>query len=168
MTPDLYWIHGPWLGRLAITARPRGADWLDEEFEALRSSGIDVLVSLLEPAEAAELGLAMEAVAAQSAHLRFVNFPIPDRSIPAHLMETQQMLKDLRTELNSGHNVAIHCRQSVGRSGLIAAALLISEGIDDQKAVQDVTRARGLEVPETPAQLSWLAALPQHHLAELG
>ena len=48
MSPDLYWIVGPWRGRLAIAARPRGGDWLDDELSGWRQAGIDVVVSLLE------------------------------------------------------------------------------------------------------------------------
>lgn len=160
MKPDLFWIPGPWLGRLAITSRPRGADWLDMEIRGLRSAGIDVLVSLLEPLEGVELGLDLEASAATAAHLAFVNFPIPDRSVPTDLAGAHHLLRRLQAELNAGNNVAVHCRQSVGRSGLIAAALLIFEGEDQNVAVQRVTQARGLEVPETPMQMAWLTTLP--------
>jgi hypothetical protein len=48
MRPDLFWIEAPWPGRLAIAARPRGAEWPDDEMRALRAAGVDVLVSLLE------------------------------------------------------------------------------------------------------------------------
>ena len=27
----VYWLDGPWLGRLAIVARPRGDEWLTDE-----------------------------------------------------------------------------------------------------------------------------------------
>jgi hypothetical protein len=32
--PTLYWIEGPWTGRLAISARPRGWDWLQDDVAA--------------------------------------------------------------------------------------------------------------------------------------
>jgi hypothetical protein len=31
MTTELFWIPGPWKGKLAIVPRPRGGDWLDDE-----------------------------------------------------------------------------------------------------------------------------------------
>ena len=52
MTPDLFWIVGPWRGRLAIAARPRGGDWLEDEITGWRLAGIDIVVSLLESHEA--------------------------------------------------------------------------------------------------------------------
>ena len=51
------WVPGPWPGKLGIVARPRGGDWLDEEARGWREAGLDVVVSLLEEAEAIELDL---------------------------------------------------------------------------------------------------------------
>jgi hypothetical protein len=30
MNPKLYWVDGPWPGKLAISARPRGGGWLTQ------------------------------------------------------------------------------------------------------------------------------------------
>ena len=56
------------------------------------------------------------------------------------------------TQLDAGKNVALHCRQSVGRSGLIATALLVNSGIKAGEAIQIVSSARGVSVPETREQ----------------
>ena len=58
MNPDLFWIPGPWRGKLAVAARPRGGDWLEDEASGWRQAGLDVVVSLLEKEEAAQLELA--------------------------------------------------------------------------------------------------------------
>ena len=47
MRTELFWIDGPWPGRLAIMPRPRGGDWLEEEIQSWRRSGVDLVVSLL-------------------------------------------------------------------------------------------------------------------------
>ena len=31
MWTSLYWIDGPWKGKLALSGRPRGGDWLKDE-----------------------------------------------------------------------------------------------------------------------------------------
>ena len=36
----LYWISGPWAGKLAIAARPRGGDWLEDEIRDWKNGGI--------------------------------------------------------------------------------------------------------------------------------
>ena len=51
MLTELYWIDGPWPGKLAISARARGGDWLEDEMRGWRRNGIDTVVSLLTPAE---------------------------------------------------------------------------------------------------------------------
>jgi hypothetical protein len=66
MFTELFRVEGPWPGQLAISARPRGGDWLDEEIISWRRAGIDVIVSLLEPAEAADLNLGNEAITKRS------------------------------------------------------------------------------------------------------
>jgi protein-tyrosine phosphatase len=70
----------------------------------------------------------------------------------------------MTTILEDGRNVAIHCRQSVGRSGLIAAGLLVTSGTDVDKAVRLVSAARGQIVPETDVQLQWIRHLPSEDL----
>jgi hypothetical protein len=55
MGAKVFWLAGPWNGRLGIVPRPRGAEWLDDETRAWRAAGIDIVVSLLEPDEEAEL-----------------------------------------------------------------------------------------------------------------
>ena len=57
MTPTLYWIEGPWAGRIAISARPRGGDWLEDEVKGWKALGVRVDASLLTPDEIAELDL---------------------------------------------------------------------------------------------------------------
>jgi hypothetical protein len=69
--------------------------------------------------------------------------------------------------LEEGKNVAVHCRQGVGRSGLIAAGALMSSGIATEEAIDLVGIARGLTVPETPDQLEWLRHLPSAQLAQM-
>ena len=164
MTPDLFWIPGPWRGNLAVSTRPRGGDWAEDEARGWRQAGIEIVVSLLEANEAAELGLAREGEAAQAAGMRFLSFPIPDRDVPSAMAPARMLLKQLSEELESGHNVAVHCRQGIGRSGLIAVGTLAAAGIDIESAIRTVSTARGLAIPETPAQLDWLRRLPSENL----
>ncbi len=39
----MFWIDAPGAGRLAIAARPRSGDWLEDEIEGWRSASVDVL-----------------------------------------------------------------------------------------------------------------------------
>jgi hypothetical protein len=49
MTQNIYWIKSAEPHRIAIVARPRGNDWLEDDVTALSRDGIEVLVSVLIP-----------------------------------------------------------------------------------------------------------------------
>ena len=83
MRTKVFWVDGPWRSRLGILPRPRGGDWLRDETATWREAGVDVVVSLLEPEEAAQLVLEGEAAAAAESGIAFRLFPIPDRGVPA-------------------------------------------------------------------------------------
>ena len=156
MKPDLFWIPGPWPGRLAVVTRPRGGDWLEDEASGWRRAGLDAVVSLLEPGEAAQLGLLEEDRAAEANDIRFICFPIPDRGVPASDIAAASLIAVISGLLESGKNVAVHCRQGIGRSGLIAAAVLVASGMLADRAIDVVSSARKLVIPETQDQLQWV------------
>jgi predicted protein tyrosine phosphatase len=167
MNADLFSIPGPWHGRLAIAARPRGGDWLEDEAKAWRRAGVDVVVSLLEKDEAAELELSAEGNAADANGIRFMSFPIPDRGVPTATRDALSLLGGVRAMLEQGRNVAVHCRQGVGRSGLVAAGLLVASGMGTQQAMNTVSTARGQTIPETASQLEWIKRLPSQLRVEV-
>ncbi|MDZ4858625.1 MAG: tyrosine protein phosphatase [Candidatus Hydrogenedentes bacterium] len=152
---DLYWIDGPWPGRLAITPRPRGGDWLSDDLRNLHDAGIDSVVSLLTKAEESEFALRSEEALAAASGMRFYSLPIADRSVPESMHEVSDTLLRLEGELANGQNVAFHCRQSIGRAPMIAACVLALTGVDVQEAFQRISTARGIEVPETAEQADW-------------
>jgi len=164
MNTRLFWIPGPWRGKLAVASRPRGGDWLDDEINGWRKAGLDVVVSLLEKDEAAQFELDHEGDVAESKGVRFVSFPIPDRGVPASTREALSLFSTISAALEAGKNVAMHCRQGIGRSGLIAAGVLLTSGMGVDKALELVGAARGEVVPETQAQLQWIKHLPSEHL----
>jgi protein-tyrosine phosphatase len=153
---QVYWIDGPWPGRLGILPRPRGGDWLDDEMQAWKNAGLDVVVSLLMPDEAMELDLEQEAQSCKNHGLEFLSFGIPDRGVPASRHAVAEVLKRIDGFLAAGLSVAIHCRQGIGRSGLMAGCLLILWGTKPSDAVAQISRQRGCEVPETAEQRTWL------------
>ena len=159
MNPELYWISGPWRGRLAIALRPRGGDWLEDGVSGWRRAGLDVIASLLEDDEAALLQLAGEQEAVESRGMSFISFPIADRGLPVPESGFLSMLDEITDALNEGKNVAVHCRQSVGRAGLTVVGALIRAGIEPSEAIKLVTAARGVAVPETSEQLEWVYRL---------
>jgi protein-tyrosine phosphatase len=155
----LYWVERmktPWRGKLAMAARPRGGDWLEDEMADWHGRGLNTVVSFLTQEEELDLGISAEQVEAQAHGLTFISFPIPDREVPASVEEFSRLLAVLDTELTTGKNVVMHCRQGIGRTGLVAACLLASTGIDPRAAMDGLSDARGMTVPETDEQRHWV------------
>ena len=163
MAPKLYWIANSSPGRLAISARPRGGDWLEDEIEGWRKQSVDVVVSLLTPPENEELDLKDEAGFSKAKGIRFISFPIEDRGVPQVASKVEQLVAQVGSETQQSKNVAVHCRQGIGRSSLISAALLISAGEDIEQTLKAISKARGLEVPETAEQRKWLDQFAKAH-----
>lgn len=156
MKSDLYPVSGPWAGQLMVMPRPRGGDWLEDEVRGWRKAGIDTVVSLLTAAEVGELELGDEERLCLANQLRFVAFPIEDRDVPASATDFADLVTDVAGALGTGSNVAVHCRQGIGRAGLVAVGLLIRGGMTPEQAMQHVGAARSRTVPETPEQQRWI------------
>jgi protein-tyrosine phosphatase len=161
MRTELYWIAGPWQGKLAILPRPRGGDWLEDEVHGWSASGIDVVVSLLTGDEVTDFDLAREGSLCEAHGIDFRPFPIVDRSVPASRKATWDFVKKLAKLLEDGKSIAIHCRQGIGRSALIAASLLVLAGMAPEAAFLRVSEGRGCAVPETSEQRQWLMGFAQ-------
>ena len=135
--------HGPAVGIGWATRRRPGArresTWL----------------SLLEPHEAAQLILEGEADAAAASGIAFRTLPIPDRGVPASRESVAELAGEIVDALEAGTSVAVHCRQGIGRSGLILGGILAA-GKDPVTALETVEEARGARVPETEEQRQWL------------
>lgn len=160
MYTTVYWVPRA-RGRLGILPRPRGGDWLDDEVQALRDAGVDVLVSLLTAEEKAELDLDREADLCTAANIEFVSVPLPDREVPPSAQALLELVRSLAARLAGGETVTVHCRQGVGRAGMVAACLLIRSGMTPDAAFDAVGTARGRPVPDTPEQRAWVVGFAQ-------
>lgn len=156
MTPPLHVIEWPGPGRLATMAHPRGGDWLDDEMSALAGAGVNVLVSALTAEESERLLLTREPAAATAAGLEFVAFPIADRGVPPTSSTAVELADRLAGKVRAGEFVVAHCFAAIGRATLVAGATLVMLGVGADEALRLVSEARGLAVPDTPLQRSWL------------
>ena len=144
-------------GELWVMARPAPADGERDGFQALARHGLTAVVSLLERSEALELELGDEAARAGRHGLRFASWPIPDRGVPESAHAFGRFVRAMRADIAGGDRTVVHCRAGIGRTGLVAAAVLVADGVGVEDAFGRVSRARGVSVPDTPEQARWLA-----------
>jgi protein-tyrosine phosphatase len=156
MRKELYWLDGPWPGKLAVAPRPRGGDWLEDDIASWKQAHIDAVLSLLTPDEERDLDLRDEAGEVRKQGMDFTSLPIPDRQIPKSEAKWAEVLERVDRALSTGKNVLVHCRQGIGRSGLVAACLLVKKGMSPGAAVESVSAARGISIPETAEQRDWV------------
>jgi protein-tyrosine phosphatase len=159
MQAQVYRVEGRFPGHIALVPRPRGGDWLEDEVQVWSQAGLDVIVSLLTDEENADFELTQEADLCRAKGLLFYSLPVTDRSVPASKPDALNLLTRLEQLLAEGKNIGIHCRQSIGRAALLAAALMTLFGVEPNEAFQRLSAARGLPVPETPEQQKWVADL---------
>ena len=149
-------------GRLSTMARPRGGDWLDDEMASLRRAGTYLLVCMMTASELRELDLAGEAAAAEAAGIRFMGLPTPDRGT-LDVQQFRTLVAELVDELAGGKHLVVHYRMGIGRSSLVAAGVLVAQGMpapDAWAAISDPEGLRCRTLPNNAAGLKrpWRSA----------
>ena len=90
---------------------------------------------------------------------RWLEFPIRDRSVPDDLTTFLALLDRLAGLLQRPKTlVAIHCAAGVGRTGTVAASLLVRIGLPPDEALALIEHA-GSE-PETARQQAFVRNIP--------
>jgi hypothetical protein len=133
-------------GVLGLCPLPQAGDVV-----ALRDWRADLVLTLVEPAEIAELSpdLAGALVAAGIAQRLF---PIVDYGVP--LGGWPEVSADLHTALAIGARIVVHCRGGCGRTGMIALRLMVELGEIPAQALARLRAVRPCAV-ETDAQGVW-------------
>lgn len=144
--------------------RPRGNDWLEDEIISYKKFGVDVVVSLLEIDEIIELELKKERSFCEQHEIEFLNFPISDYQTPDSFEETLDFVTKLNGFILENKRVAIHCRQGIGRTSLIAACVLILQGVEVGKVFELISEKRNRKVPDTQKQIDWVKQFAQRIL----
>ncbi|MGD1893778.1 MAG: hypothetical protein ACFB15_24690 [Cyclobacteriaceae bacterium] len=136
--------------------RPRGHDWLEDEIIKLKKDEVQTIVSLLEQGETLQLGIEDEGAICDKYEVGFISLPIPDREIPTEQWAVNQLIYGLVKEINEGKTVVIHCRMGIGRSTIIAGAVLLQFGMSAEQILSRISEVRKIQVPDTNEQVQWL------------
>ena len=150
----LYWIQQFSKGRLAIMPAPQIGD-LGRSIISWKEEGLDIIVSLIEQREVRGY-VEAEKVLCEEIGIEFLWFPIRDGSVPTATRTFDALVSKLADDIVKGRAVAIHCRAGIGRSSLLAAAVMNHLHVDTVSALEMVAEARKVEVPQTEEQRKWI------------
>lgn len=152
-------------GRIGMTLCPGRSDdqsvngnrWrrdLNADLEAIRSLDPFLLITLNESREFAGLGVPDFERTLAASGLPWRHLPIPDGGVPGDAFERawETVGREAREGLRAGGLVVIHCRAGLGRTGTIAARLLVELGTPAKAAIAAVREARSLDAVETREQ----------------
>lgn len=153
---EIYWIGTRPKVTLAVVSCPHGDSMLKSDLVELKVGGIDTVVSLLEPDEAAWLGLGDEGALAEEVGLNFISFPIPDANVPLDPTVFQSFVANLARRVIEGESIGVHCRGCIGRATVTTACTLIQLGFSSKTALAAIGAARGCAVPDTLEQERWI------------
>jgi protein-tyrosine phosphatase len=157
MPVKIYWLHSfENTSKLGIMARPRGNEWLEEEILSLKRQGVQIIVSLLDRNEIYELGLEKEPELCLNHGIEYINLPIVDRNVPKPDSGIHNFIGQLKEKISAGNSMVIHCRMGIGRATIIAGCLLLKSGYKTEELIVHISKIRGLRVPDTDEQITWL------------
>ncbi len=143
MSPDIYEVELIGSGSLSVMAKPVSGDWIEEEFTSISKHGIDRIISLLEEEEALSVGLGEEAVLTQKNGMEFISYPIQDRGVPESAQQFGEFTKRQYHETAGGLNTVVHCRAGIGRTGIVAAGILLHCGFEPDDAFAHISKKEG-------------------------
>jgi protein-tyrosine phosphatase len=125
-------VRGRWERDLATDMRE-----LEEEHEA------DVLVSLMEDHEYRGYQISDLLERDSIGNIEILRFAIADMGVPREAQSEQfeAFVQDVVQRLEQGQNVVVHCRGGLGRTGTLAACVLIALGRHTSDEAIDAVRA---------------------------
>ena len=145
-------------GKLIFTPCPGTKDTsLAAALAALKRAGASAVITLMPQNELAANGAEHIARHCEALGLAWYHLPVADEQVPQEdfaqgwKASRQAILEQLR----AGQALAIHCKGGSGRTGLIAARLLIEAGIARSEAIVLVQSLRPRAI-QHPAHRDWI------------
>ena len=150
-------------GALILMPCPGTSCDLQSSLDQLQSQGVHAIVTALTLREMQERNITQLPQAVHEMGMAWYHTPIEDDQIPnARFLKTwQQISNDLHHYLSEGNKVALHCMGGSGRTGLLAAHVLLERRWTLADIISQVQQRR----PNTftkPEQLEYVKNLAQN------
>jgi len=146
-------------GRLIFTPCPGSKDSsIDSALNTLQQAGAAAVLTLMPYAELAQNAASELPALCAAQGLLWLHLPVADEQVPqADFDAAWPVAMAQMTELLAADKaIAIHCKGGSGRTGLIAARILIELGIERSEAISLVQALRPKAI-QHPAHAGWLA-----------
>lgn len=142
-------------GKVWLSAMPGCCADLQVFLDGARRAEVALVVNLAEAVETEALAPAY-AAALDSGRLPFavLRCPIRDHGRPDDVAAFAALARDIAGGLREGARIAVHCRAGIGRTGMMAQALLYALGMSPAEAQRQVCEAGSR--CENPAQARFM------------
>lgn len=127
----------------------------------IAAAGAAAMLTLVEQEALARYDVADFGDLARAAGLDWRHLPIADFSVPGAAFAAAWRANGsmIHRRLDAGETVVTHCRAGLGRTGTVAAMILIERGATADEAIAAVRKARPGTI-ETDEQEQWVRAIP--------
>lgn len=131
---------------------PNNDGILSNDIHALLNTRRTAFVNLVSMEERSVLFDYTSTVMKQTNKPIFIYYEIPDQGLPNDLNSYKELIQHLYTLIDEGERIYIHCRGGHGRSGIVAACLLIHMGYSNEEALTLVSNAHKTReyIPDYP------------------
>jgi protein-tyrosine phosphatase len=124
---------------------------LKRDLAAMQEWGATGVVTLNEADELESLGLGELGVLLLEAGFWWRHLPIVDMNVPVPPFEDNWRVEgqQIAASIAAGERVILHCLAGLGRTGMIAARLLVDMGMTPEQAIVEVRRQRPRAIQTT-------------------
>jgi ADP-ribosyl-[dinitrogen reductase] hydrolase len=158
-----YWVEPE---RLLAGEHPSGLDGIDTQnrIALLLATGINYFLDLTNPGEVTAYDRFLPARNPAGHPIIYVRKPLEDHGVPEERYQMAEILESLWRAHGDGHNVYLHCRAGIGRTGTVVGCHLIERGARSGEALERLNvlwqaSARSQvyrSVPETQEQVEYV------------
>jgi len=160
--PNSYWVIPR---RLLAGEYPIGDDYSDARIRLsrIREAGINSFIDLTEKGEMPEYRHLLPV------HTKYQRSPIADTHVPGSAQQILELLSDIRAAIEAKRCLYVHCRQGIGRTGLVIGCYLADNEGDGKLALKELNRlwaqseraASWPKVPQTSEQADYIRRWPK-------